>query len=74
MFYSLGKAACRSKEEEDRWDRNERCISLQMIPEEYEKAILDEYLNNKAKGDKMSLYNYLMTNRCNLLLEEIEDF
>ena len=73
-FYALGKAACRTEQEMERWDRNERCISLSHIPEEYENAILDDYLNNKANGDKMSLYNYLMEHRCNLLLEEIEDF
>ena len=50
-------------------------FSKDLLPhEEYENAILDDYLNNKANGDKMSLYNYLMEHRCNLLLEEIEDF
>jgi len=73
-FYAFGRDACRTDEERERWDRNERVISLDHIPEEYSKAIVDEYLNNKAKGDKMKLYNYLMENRCNLLLEEIEDF
>ena len=73
-FYANGREACTTDEERARWDRNERCISLDKIPEEYENAILNEYLNNKAKGDKMSLYNYLMSNRCSLLLEEIEEF
>lgn len=73
-FYANGRDACQTDEERTRWDRNERCISLDFVPEEYEKAILDEYLNIEVKGDKMSLYNYLMANRCNLLLEEIEEF
>ena len=73
-FYTYGRDACKTDQERERWDRNETCISLSHIPEEYKKAISDEYLNNKANGDKMSLYNYLMENRCNLLLEEIEDF
>ena len=47
---------------------------IDYIKMDYENAILNEYLNNKAKGDKMSLYNYLMSNRCSLLLEEIEEF
>ena len=73
-FFAKGRDACETEEERTRWDRNEKLVDLNKIPEEIEKNILSQYLNNKPKGDKMSVYNYLIQNRCRLLLDEIEEF
>jgi len=73
-FFAKGRDACETEEERTRWDRNEQLVDLNKIPEEIEKNILSQYLNNKPKGDKMSVYNYLIQNRCRLLLDEIEEF
>lgn len=73
-FFDKGRDGCETDEERQRWDRNEQLVDLNKIPEDIKNSILDQYLNNKPKGDKMSVYNYLIANRCNLLLEEVEEF
>ena len=73
-FFDKGRDACENDEERQRWDRNEQLVDLNKIPENIQNEILEQYLNNKPKGDKMSVYNYLINNRCNLLLNEIEEF
>lgn len=73
-FFDKGRDACENDEERQRWDRNEQLVDLNKIPENIQNEILEQYLNNKPKGDKMSVYNYLIANRCNLLLNEVEEF
>jgi 5'-3' exonuclease len=73
-FYENGKDACRNEEERRNWDRNTMLVSFESIPEDIEKEIIDTYLNTTVNNDKMKIMNYLMENRCRLLLDEIEDF
>lgn len=73
-FFAKGRDACETEEERTRWDRNEQLVDLNKIPTDISETILSQYLNNKPKGDKMSVYNYLIANRCRLLLDEIEEF
>ncbi|NBP54950.1 hypothetical protein EBU71_00125 [bacterium] len=73
-FFSKGINACENDEQRRNWERNEALVNLDKIPEDITKNIMEVYLNNKPKGDKMSIYTYLMNNRCNLLLQEIEEF
>ena len=73
-FVSRGRDACRTDEELRNWDRNNALINLDKIPHDIEEKILDTYTNDKPKGDKMSIYNYLIKNKCRLLLDEIEEF
>ena len=73
-FVTLGRDACENEEQRRNWDRNNKLINLDCIPEEIEKQILDTYLGAKPKGDKMSIYSYLVKHRCRLLLDEIEEF
>ena len=73
-FIEKGRDACANEFEQRNWDRNTALIDLFKIPEEIQEGILNDYLNNKPKGDKMSVYNYLMQNRGHLLMEEVEDF
>lgn len=73
-FVEKGRDACRTDDERRNWDRNNVLINLDNIPEHIEKQIIDTYTGTKPKGDKMSVYNYLVQHRCRLLLDEIEDF
>ena len=73
-FFEKGIDACRTDEEKRNWQRNQILVNFDHIPEDIQKTILNEYLSSKPKGDKMSIMNYLIANRCRLLLDEIEEF
>jgi hypothetical protein len=73
-FIENGEAACRNDEEKRNYARNQTLVDFQFIPEDVQKSIVDTYLSNTPKGDKMTVMNYLMEHRCRLLLEELEDF
>ena len=73
-FQENGFSACRTDEEKRNWHRNATLVDFQFIPEDVQQTIVDSYLSNKPKGDKMAIMQYLIDNRCRLLLDEIEDF
>ena len=73
-FMEKGIDACRNDEEKRNWQRNQILVNFEHIPEDIKKLILDTYLSIKPKGDKMAIMNYLIANRCRLLLDEIEEF
>ena len=73
-FFDNGFTACRNDEERRNWHRNSTLVDFQHIPEDVSKMILDSYISNKPTGDKMTVMNYLMENRCRLLLDELEHF
>jgi hypothetical protein len=73
-FIEKGRDACQTDEEKRNWDRNQSLINLDLIPVDIENQILDAYIQGKPKGDKMSIYNYLVKHRCRLLLDDIEEF
>lgn len=74
-FLDKGFDACRNDVERRNWHRNQTLVDFEFIPEDVTQAILAEYeLNRKPKGDKMSVYKYLVAHRCRNLLTEIEEF
>ena len=73
-FMEKGIDACRNDEEKRNWQRNQILVNFEHIPEDIKNLILNTYLSIKPKGDKMSIMNYLIANRCRLLLDEIEEF
>lgn len=73
-FIAMGRDACENDEQRRNWDRNNALINLDLIPETISEEIVSAYENCKVKGDRMSIYNYLVKNRCRLLLDELEDF
>jgi hypothetical protein len=73
-FLDRGFDACRNDDERRNWHRNLQLIDFEFIPEDVAQTIVDAYLNNKPTGDKMSVMNYLIENRCRLLLDELDDF
>jgi hypothetical protein len=73
-FIENGFLACKNDDERRNWHRNSVLISFDFIPEDISKQIIEQYLNNNPRGDKMSIMNYLIENRCRLLLDELEEF
>ena len=73
-FIEKGIDACRSDEERRNWSRNAMLVAFDNIPKDVKDTIVTTYLNNKPKGDKMTVMNYLIEHRCRLLLDELEDF
>ena len=73
-FFENGFIACKNDEERRNWHRNATLVDFDFIPEDVKNTIIESYINNKPKGDRMTIFNYLMSHRCRLLLDEIEDF
>ena len=73
-FIENGFDACRNDEERRNWHRNATLVAFEHIPDDVQNEIVQTYLNNKPKGDKMSIMNYLIQHRCRLLLDDLDDF
>lgn len=73
-FIALGRDACENEDQLRNWDRNNQLINLDLIPLDLQQLIIDTYINGAPKGNKMTIYNYLVQNRCRLLLDDIEEF
>jgi hypothetical protein len=73
-FYEKGFDACRTEDEKRNWHRNATLVDFSYIPEDVKTDIVNTYLNNKPKGDKMAVMQYLIQHRCRLLLDELDDF
>lgn len=73
-FLELGFDACKNDDERRNWHRNVQLIDFEQIPEHVSKDIIDTYVNSKPTGDKMTIMQYLIDNKCRLLLDELEDF
>ena len=73
-FITLGRDACEDDQQRRNWDRNNQLINLDMIPDNIQQSIVAIYEGNPPRGDKMKVYNYLLRNKCNMLLDEVEEF
>lgn len=73
-FFELGKDACRNDEERRNWDRNEMLVSFSRIPADIKESIINEYIQNVPKTDRMGIMNYLIKHKCRLLLNSLEEF
>lgn len=72
-FIDNGFIACKTDEERRNWTRNVVLVDFKHIPQEVKDSIMQAY-EVPPKGDKNSVMNYLIKNRCRNLLDEIEDF
>lgn len=72
-FINNGFIACKNDEERRNWHRNVTLVDFKFIPEEIKNTVLEAY-EQPAKGNKAAIMNYLIKNKCRLLLNEIEDF
>lgn len=73
-FFEQGRDACKTDMERRNWDRNVTLVSFDSIPDYIRDRILNGYNSCVPKGNRMTILNYLMANRCKLLMQEIEDF
>jgi hypothetical protein len=73
-FYDNGFIACKNDDERRNWQRNVTLVDFDYIPPDVSEDIVLAYINTNPNTDKMKIMNYLMENRCRLLLDEIEDF
>jgi hypothetical protein len=73
-FFANGFIACKNDEERRNWHRNATLVDFDFIPPDVSEDIIVAYINIIPNTDKMKIMNYLMENRCRLLLDEIEDF
>ena len=55
------------------FQRNQKVIDLSFIPKEVTDQIVEEYETQSSKGNKDTL-TYLVTKRCNMLIEAVQDF
>lgn len=72
-FIENGFIACKNDIERRNWTRNVCLVDFKYIPEAVKESILTAY-EQPAKGSRAAIMNYLIKNRCRLLLDEIEDF
>lgn len=73
-FFEIGKEACKNDMERRNWDRNATLVSFDNIPDYIRERILNGYYTCNPRGNKATILNYLVANRCKLLMQEIEDF
>lgn len=72
-FIDNGFTACRNDDERRNWQRNIGLVDFSYIPEDIKESVLSAY-EVPARGDKNAIMNYLIKNKCRLLLNEIEEF
>lgn len=73
-FVENGFIACKNDDERRNWQRNINLVDFDHIPDDVRSEIVSTYINTKPIGDKMAVMNYLIANKCRLLLDELEDF
>jgi len=73
-FYEHGILACKTEEEKRNYQRNLMLVNFDFIPKDVRSEILTSFEENKPKGDKMMIMNYLIKNKCRLLLDDLEEF
>ena len=72
-FIDNGFTACKTDDERRNWQRNIGLVDFSYIPEDIKESVLSAY-EVPARGDKNAIMNYLIKNKCRLLLNEIEEF
>jgi len=72
-FIDNGFIACKTDEERRNWQRNVTLVDFKFIPQDIKNTVLEAY-EQPSKGNKAAIMNYLIKNKCRLLLNEIEDF
>lgn len=58
---------------ERNWDRNSRLVDLDRIPEKYVTEILEAFEESPI-GARSNIFNYFVSNKLRMLMENIQDF
>lgn len=73
-FVNLGMDACQNETERRNWIRNQTLVDFNFIPKHITDAIIDAYTSAAPVSNKKGIMNYLIKNRCAVLLDSIDDF
>lgn len=73
-FLEHGINACRNDEEKRNYQRNSMLVNFKYMPNDVHNSIIQEYENYQPQGDKMKIMDYLIKNKCRLLLDDLEEF
>jgi hypothetical protein len=73
-FIKHGRNACKNDNERHGWNRNIKMIDFENIPDDISNKIVSQYASYIVSGDRMTIFNYLVSKRCRKLIEEIELF
>lgn len=60
-------------EYESNWDRNSQLVDLDRIPEKYVTEILEAFEESPV-GARSNIFNYFVSNKLRMLMENIQDF
>lgn len=71
--YKIEENRLAEPEVQARWLRNKKMVDLSEIPDEYQEEIIRQYSVEK-KRDSNKLFNYFISKRLKLLMENIQDF
>ncbi len=69
-----GYAGCENDYQRDNWKRNQKLIDFDFIPIDIEEKIINKYNTVAVQPDINIVMDYLIRNRCNLLISEIKEF
>ena len=58
---------------ERNWDRNSQLVDLDRIPEKYVTEILEAFEESPV-GARSNIFNYFVSNKLRMLMENIQDF
>jgi hypothetical protein len=72
-FFAKGYDACANDDERRGWKRNATLVDFAFIPEDLRDTVIETY-DAAPLGNKNSVFNYLVKNRCRMLLDEIDEF
>ena len=54
--------------------RNKKLIDLTETPEDLRKEIINSFIRQDVWNNKFKTFNYLVTKRCNNLIESVQEF
>lgn len=64
---------CDTEELKNNWKRNRTLIDLSLTPADITEKVIDEF-NSQGNKAKDKLFNYMINNRMNVLIEHINEF
>lgn len=73
-YLSLGYDACENDYQRENWKRNQQLVDFDFIPKEIEDNIIDKYNTAITQTNRGIIMDYLVKYRCNLLIENLDDF
>lgn len=73
-WIAQGFDACRNDEERRCWKRNQQLVDFDYIPEDVKASIIEAYKSQSPKRKPTAIFNYLVKNKCRMLLNDIEGF